>query len=205
MAQPTIGRPPINLAGQRFGKLTVRGLAQTRPLKRRWYCVCDCGNACNADQGKLREGTVKSCGCLVSENARIQCTNLTLPPGESFINSVFRQYTRVARKLNREFSLSKEFFRSTIAKPCHYCGAPPKVPKWIADLRDQKLRWFNGAVAVNGLDRTNNKRGYTPENVVPCCKTCNYAKRDLTVKQFLAWARQVIARAKHQQTQKSKQ
>ena len=39
----------------------------------------------------------------------------------------------------------------------------------------------------NGVDRVNNGFGYEEGNAVPCCRTCNVAKRDMAVEDFLAW------------------
>lgn len=36
----------------------------------------------------------------------------------------------------------------------------------------------------NGLDRVDNTKSHTKENCVPCCKYCNYAKRNLTIEEF---------------------
>lgn len=45
----------------------------------------------------------------------------------------------------------------------------------------------------NGVDRVNNSDGYTIKNCVPCCAICNYAKRDLSETEFVAWARRLVA------------
>ena len=42
-----------------------------------------------------------------------------------------------------------------------------------------------------GIDRKDNTLGYTLENSVPCCPTCNFAKRGLSVIEFIEWARRV--------------
>jgi hypothetical protein len=38
-----------------------------------------------------------------------------------------------------------------------------------------------------------NTCGYTSDNVVPCCKTCNMAKRDMTVQEFTSWLKRACA------------
>lgn len=59
------GRPSIDLTGQRFGKLTVVGIAgRSNHGAMRWYCRCDCGNATEVDSNPLRRGKTQSCGCL---------------------------------------------------------------------------------------------------------------------------------------------
>lgn len=54
----------IDLTGQRFGKLIVKGRAkETRNNKICWICDCDCGNKNEIKVGQdLRRGHTKSCG-----------------------------------------------------------------------------------------------------------------------------------------------
>ena len=57
-----------DLTNQKFGKLTA-----LYPTNKRsnghiiWHCKCDCGNECDVNASKLKEGSVKSCGCLIKE------------------------------------------------------------------------------------------------------------------------------------------
>jgi hypothetical protein len=61
----------IDLTGQRFGRLVVRGRAPGDAWGRaRWVCACDCGNDHLTDGDCLRSGTSQSCGCLAAEQAR---------------------------------------------------------------------------------------------------------------------------------------
>lgn len=46
--------------------------------------------------------------------------------------------------------------------------------------------FYCGSATNGGLDRVDNSRGYCNDNVVPCCKPCNYMKRDLTQADFLS-------------------
>lgn len=56
------------LVGQRFGKLTVIEPTEERKAKSIvWKCICDCGNIKYVNSSNLRNGHVKSCGCLVRE------------------------------------------------------------------------------------------------------------------------------------------
>lgn len=62
-----MSRKAIDLAGQRFGKLIVLGVAGERRGSRRniiWFCRCDCGNERLVSTGDLRAGHTRSCGCL---------------------------------------------------------------------------------------------------------------------------------------------
>ena len=56
----------INLAGKRFGMLTVikRASQNGKQGEPKWLCRCDCGNTAIAYGRQLREGKTKSCGCM---------------------------------------------------------------------------------------------------------------------------------------------
>lgn len=58
---------PIDLTGQKFGRLLVLELFQSGKGYRKWKCKCDCGNICYVPTKTLRNGTAKSCGCLKIE------------------------------------------------------------------------------------------------------------------------------------------
>lgn len=60
----------IDLAGQRFGRLTVlEYVGLNDQYVARWRCRCDCGTVCVINSTDLRKGKTRSCGCLRSEVA----------------------------------------------------------------------------------------------------------------------------------------
>ena len=64
-------RKRLDLAGWRFGKLTVLRPAENIGGKTTWVCRCDCGRECVIKTNSLREGRTASCGCAGGpENAR---------------------------------------------------------------------------------------------------------------------------------------
>jgi hypothetical protein len=102
------------------------------------------------------------------------------------MNAVFLQYRRNASTRGLNFDLSVEEFHLISQMGCFYCGAKPTVFETIGR--------FNGKYTGNGIDRLDSNKGYTPDNSAPCCFTCNRAKSNMTVEQYLQW----IARsAKH--------
>lgn len=63
---------PIDLAGKRFGRLTVieRDYEYQKALNSKniyWKCKCDCGNEKSIKGSHLSEGMIRSCGCLRDE------------------------------------------------------------------------------------------------------------------------------------------
>lgn len=53
----------INIAGQRFGRLTVIERVASTKAQAQWRCVCDCGKETVVRSQDLRNGHTKSCGC----------------------------------------------------------------------------------------------------------------------------------------------
>lgn len=66
-----LGKQAIDLSGQRFGRLTVIGLAEKRGRKLYWRVKCDCGSAKAVHGDHLKAGKVRSCGCLSKEVQRV--------------------------------------------------------------------------------------------------------------------------------------
>lgn len=65
---PVMNPEVKNLAGQRFGRLTViRFLGVTEKHHALWECRCDCTGTKTVTTGKLTRGHVMSCGCLEKE------------------------------------------------------------------------------------------------------------------------------------------
>jgi hypothetical protein len=89
------------------------------------------------------------------------------------VNDRLRKTKESAVKRNKSWNLDDEFAKELMTRPCHYCG-----------LIDMNIR-------VNGIDRVDNTIGYCPSNVVPCCKLCNYFKKNYTVDEFLAHAKRI--------------
>src|SRR5262245_64909511 len=54
---------PRDLTGERFGKLVVVEQLNSK----RCICVCDCGKRKNVYRPSLKNGCIRSCGCLRGE------------------------------------------------------------------------------------------------------------------------------------------
>lgn len=52
------------LIGKRFSMLVVTGIGSSKCQRRRWVCLCDCGNTTEVFAQNLRSGGTKSCGCV---------------------------------------------------------------------------------------------------------------------------------------------
>lgn len=85
-------------------------------------------------------------------------------------------YARACAKLRKhEWAITLEQYSALLLMGCHYCGS---------DLTHS---------TGGSLDRKNNARGYTMDNVLPCCGECNVIRScHLTVDEM-----EVVAKALH--------
>lgn len=64
-----MGRPPIDISGQKFGKLTALEIVEHggshKPVK--WLCLCECGKTKVVDSQTLRRGYITDCGCKIRD------------------------------------------------------------------------------------------------------------------------------------------
>ena len=66
----------IDITGKKFNRLTaIKKIENPFSKKARWLCKCDCGNFTEVLGDNLRNGNVKSCGCLISDNNRKRATH----------------------------------------------------------------------------------------------------------------------------------
>ena len=177
------GRFAIDLTGQKFSNLTVlqkapSQVSATGHTYAAWLCQCDCGNRTTVRGHKLKKGHTKSCGCLrkSTDNTRFLKRH-KLPEGVSACNALFGTYKKSAKLAGVEFTIDRATFEKLTGSPCHYCGCEP--------FRKFQTKTSNGYYLYNGLDRKHSKGNYSIENVVPCCRTCNFAKRDMSYEEFI--------------------
>ena len=108
--------------------------------------------------------------------------------GLASMRKLIRRYKSRAKERGLEYDLTEEQFKEITQKNCYYCGAKPKNKM---HPKTNKNLYANGEYIYNGIDRIDNKKGYSIDNVVPCCKICNVAKNNLTQQKFKNWIEKV--------------
>lgn len=184
-----MGYKLMNMIGRSFGRLTVLSRLPSvqygMSRKRRWVCLCECGNKTEADTGALTSGNKKSCGCLHSEAAAqngAKSRALVARP-DAPLNVVISIYKGNAKKRSLEWLISKDQAEKLFSGNCHYCGLPPS----------NRYKTSYHYRLYSGIDRRDNSLGYTPENSVSCCKVCNHAKHTMDEKTFINWLSRVFS------------
>lgn len=172
----------LGMLGRRFGRLEVLRREGTNKYGVRYFCICDCGKNHVVTSGHLRSGGVKSCGCG-------RFGRPLVPEGFAAFNKLYGGYKTHAEKVGMTFEFSREKFKKLTKSNCWYCGVEPSSV--------MKLSRSSSRYVYNGVDRVDNERGYSVDNCVPCCKTCNYAKRKLSISAFISW---ILRAADHLRT-----
>lgn len=172
---------PLDLRGKKFGRLTVircvgNALYKGKKHSRLWECLCICGKRKNIPACQLNKGRTKSCGCSLLEYRSL---NARKPYGQNAAHTLFLSYKCGARKRNIPFEMEEEVLLSLSKNNCFYCGSEPST------VKGKRLK--SGTFVHNGLDRVDNSKGYSVENCVACCETCNRAKLQQSQTEFLQW------------------
>jgi hypothetical protein len=169
-----VGGVSKNEVGNRFGKLVVVERSSTTNAKQviEWVCQCDCGNTVIKRGDNLRRGFGHHCGCSITK------PSLRKDPKHVGSLRAYANYKKAAAHRNLSFDLSLEVFRSFLHRPCEYCN----------DVDSNCISLSTGLFFhYNGLDRIDSSLGYFPTNIVPCCRTCNVAKAEMSVDEFKLW------------------
>jgi hypothetical protein len=173
----------INRIGEVYGRFTI--IEKAPGNRKKWLARCECGKEKVVLIGNLTSGTTRSCGCWLKERRKLGIPSFKKAPGIAARNQVLISYKNGAKDRKFEWALSDEQFDKITSSDCHYCGICPH--------RVSRTEAKNGEFIYNGIDRVDNSKGYTSDNVVPCCKTCNRAKDTMSAQEFQSWVYRVFS------------
>lgn len=152
----------IELTGKKIGRLTVirRNGQYISPKGKKeplWLCKCDCGIEVTERGSQLRNGKVKSCGCLKRE----QFIKMVTKHGFRDDENIYRHWLNMRNRCNN----------TRYSKYHLYGGRGIKVCKEWDDY-DEFRKWSlkNGYKEGLTLDRINTNGDYEPTN----CRWVNW-------------------------------
>ena len=141
----------VDLAGMKFGKLTIVSFSHIYNGHIIWKCLCDCGAervVCTRD---LRSGNTKSCGCKRTETIKEVCSTHGL--SRTKLNAVWRMLRqRCCNTKNADYQ--------------NYGGRGITVcDEWLQDFQSfYDWAMSNGYRDDLSIDRIDVNGNYCPEN-----------------------------------------
>jgi hypothetical protein len=175
-----------DLSGLKFNRLTVIAWENGK-----WRCICECGNTLKVQSAHLTNGNTKSCGCLKTDNLSERSNKLIdgrkkFEPRIASARRVWKN-TYCYRDNN---CLDFDNFLKISQQNCYYCGGLPNTKYnhfLLSSSKGSIESKQNGLFIYNGMDRVDNNKFHTIDNVVSCCYDCNRAKSNRNIKEFKSW------------------
>lgn len=190
------GQPRKLLEGLTIGYLFIEKFLEYRLGVRNigtckvpiYLCRCQCGNYIERSGDRLLSNydLDKNCGCI---NKKQREEKRTLSSSDITIRQLEGSYKTSARIRNIDYKLTTELFRSLVTTNCYYCGDFPSTVRKAP--RNNK---YAKDILYNGIDRKDPKIGYIEDNIVTCCKHCNYAKSISTYEEFISKVEKIYKR-----------
>lgn len=149
MKKPT-GRPPKDIAGKRFGKLTViRMLDKPDWYGRFWLLICDCGSYVEKQTYVLNRGSVTSWGCTRHEGHKDALTTHGMTYSRTW-NSYMAMRQRCLNPKNKDYK--------------NYGGRGIRIcDRWIEGF-ENFLADMGECPDGLSIDRIDNNGDYAPGN-----------------------------------------
>lgn len=142
---------PMDLTGQRFGRLTVRSFAAVIARKGRWNCQCDCGNAAIASTDNLKSGRTSSCGCF-----RVQFTTEQKRTHGFSKTRVYRIWAGMRKRCLNPKATNYVDYGGRGIKTCERWD---RFECFLADMGEPPT-------TKHSIERENNNGDYEPDNCV---------------------------------------
>jgi len=158
-----------------------------KPYKAKFRkCKCNCGKEFKIRSERFK--TVIACkACTTTIKTKNKKGGLYLTiPNFSVKRRKYKGYEKRAQAKQLEFNLSIEQALELFDSNCHYCGIEPQEIDAIYNGNT-----IDGTCKANTIDRVDSSKGYTFDNVVASCNTCNKAKLEMSDETFRTWINKV--------------
>jgi len=145
----------LQIDGKRFGKTTALSPTNKRKGgKVVWLCKCDCGKLHESIGSDLTNGSTKSCGCFKSDFCKLGKIKHG-KTGTKIFNIWQKMRFRCSEKAKGR---DKQNYYDKGIRVCQRWQGENGFVNFLKDVGDRPNDLYS-------LDRIDNKKGYSPENV----------------------------------------
>lgn len=173
-----------NLIGKHYGILEVIDLSPREIWKSRnqyWLCQCQCGKTKHIRSSHLIRGKTISCGCLLKRKRK---DHPNWKGYEDISGDFFYSIKSHAAQRNLSFDITMKDAWDVFIKQNRKCALTK------LSLNFQSLGRNRDGTA--SLDRIDNSKGYTKDNIQWVHKDINTMKMDFTTEEFTNYCRLVV-------------
>lgn len=158
----------IDIMGHEYGRLIVKGcVGKDKNHKYIWECLCECGQITTARANDLRQGKIKSCGCLHKEASAIngKKNKGSISPNRKYCGEMSgRYYSQV------KYNAIRRGFKFFVTKQ----------DLWNLFLQQNRICALSGLeLEINktaSVDRIDSSKEYTNDNIQWVHKDINKMK-----------------------------
>jgi len=176
------GKNLIDITGNRYGMLVViekvnGEFERKRNTGAKWLCKCDCGRIIKVKRSSLVRGLTKSCSCIRTKRLWLGYENIS--------GTYWNRICKGAEIRNLEMSITIEDAWQQYIKQegkCFFTGINITLDK----------KWGRSQSA--SLDRIDNNKGYTKDNIQWVHKDINKMRGKKSVKDFIELCKMVVKR-----------
>lgn len=147
---------PLDLTGQRYGRLLVAALSGSRGGYRLWLCNCDCGGTTIQSSNKLRVGDTRSCGCLNTEARSARIAERNRRHGHNLRSGPSPTYVTWGSMLQRCEYPTHKAYKDYGARGIQVCDRWHNFANFLADMGERP--------AGTSIDRIDTSGHYAPGN-----------------------------------------
>lgn len=146
-----MGRKPIDLTGEKFGRLTaIKRIGLNKRNEIIWLFKCDCGNNKVALANDVKRGNTRSCGCLQYERI-VECHT-------THGYSRTRLYRIYSGMKHRCYDIKNKDYKFYGGRGISICN------EWLDFIPFHDWAMSHGYCDNLSIDRIDNDKGYSPSN-----------------------------------------
>lgn len=181
-----------DLKGQKFGRLTVLGIAERYTLRTsrhaKWHTRCDCGTLTTVYSDKLVNGHTKSCGCLFKEyhrKRRGKTHGIAATYYAGCRCSLCKDAAKAYRK--RKMLAVRQYIQEAKSRPCTDCKQ--SFPWYCMDLDHIQERGPKKFMLSQYRHLNLNLKQVT-EEIAKCEVVCAVCHRKRTQTRYEGWPKE---------------